>query len=84
MNEIEILGANRLEPFTRTREASRAVVVRDGLILLSHETVTGWVLVPGGGLFIKKSELARLGLRRQRYRVLNIWDTTGGVRDGND
>lgn len=50
MNEIEILGANRLEPFTRTREASRAVVVRDGLILLSHETVTGWVLVPGGGL----------------------------------
>lgn len=50
MNEIEILGANRLEPFTRTREASRAVVVQDGLILLSHETMTGWVLVPGGGL----------------------------------
>ena len=50
MKEIEILGANRLEPFTRTREASRAVVVRDGLILLSHETMTGWYLVPGGGL----------------------------------
>ena len=50
MNEIEILGANRLEPFTRTREASRAVVVRNGLILLSHETITGWYLVPGGGL----------------------------------
>ena len=56
MNEIEILGANRLEPFTRTREASRAVVVRDGLILLSHETVTGWVLVPGGGLCLNKVE----------------------------
>ena len=50
MKEIEILGANRMERFTRTREASRAVVVRDGLILLSHETITGWYLVPGGGL----------------------------------
>ena len=47
-------------------------------------SVSGSFLVPGGGLFIKRSELARLGLRRQRYRVLNIWDTTGGVRDGTD
>lgn len=30
-------------------------------------------LVPGGGLFIKKSELARLGLRRQRYGVMEIY-----------
>lgn len=29
-------------------------------------SVSGTFLVPGGGLFIKKSELARLGLRRQR------------------
>ena len=29
-------------------------------------------LVPGGGLFIKKSELARLGLRRQRYGVIEL------------
>ncbi len=28
--------------------------------------MSGTFLVPGGGLFIKKSELARLGLRRQR------------------
>lgn len=33
-------------------------------------TVSGSPLVPGGGLFIKKSELARLGLRRQRVGVL--------------
>ena len=50
MKEIEILGANRWDAFTRTREGSRAVVVRDGMILLSHETVSGWYLVPGGGL----------------------------------
>lgn len=29
-------------------------------------------LVPGGGLFIKKSELARLGLKRQRIGVIEI------------
>ena len=31
-------------------------------------------LVPGGGLFIKNSELARLGLRRQRYGVMELYD----------
>ena len=50
MKEIEILGANRFSTFTKTREGSRAVIVRDGMILLSHETISGWYLVPGGGL----------------------------------
>ena len=50
MKEIEILGANRFETFSKTREGSRAVIVRDGMILLSHETISGWYLVPGGGL----------------------------------
>lgn len=36
-------------------------------------TVSGTYLVPGGGLFIKKSELARLGLRRQRYGAIDLW-----------
>lgn len=36
-------------------------------------SVSGTFLVPGGGLFIKKSELARLGLRRQRYGVINFY-----------
>lgn len=30
-------------------------------------------LVPGGGLFIKTTELARLGLRRQRYGVIEFY-----------
>ncbi len=50
MKELEILGANRFDAFTRTREGSRAIIVQDGMILLSHETVSGWYLVPGGGL----------------------------------
>lgn len=33
----------------------------------------GSFLVPGGGLFIKKTELARLGLRRQRYGVIEFY-----------
>lgn len=33
-------------------------------------SMTGTFLVPGGGLFIKKTELARLGLRRQRIEVI--------------
>lgn len=36
-------------------------------------SVSGTYLVPGGGLFIKKSELARLGLRRQRYGVIDLY-----------
>lgn len=35
---------------------------------------SGSFLVPGGGLFIKNTEKARLGLRRQRYGVMNIYD----------
>ena len=50
MKEMEILGANRFETFTKTRSGSRAVIIRDGKILLSHETRSGWWLVPGGGI----------------------------------
>ena len=38
-------------------------------------SVSGTYLVPGGGLFIKKSELARLGLRRQQIGVLEPYGT---------
>lgn len=37
-------------------------------------TFSGSFLVPGGGLFIKRSELARLGLRRQRYGVIDFYE----------
>lgn len=36
-------------------------------------TVSGTFLVPGGGLFIKKSELARLGLKRQKIGVIDFY-----------
>lgn len=37
-------------------------------------TVSGSFLVPGGGVFVKKSELARLGLRRQQIGVIDPYD----------
>ena len=43
-------------------------------------TVSGTYLVPGGGLFIKKSELARLGLRRQQIGVIDFY---GECPEGN-
>ena len=50
MKKIEIFGANRFETFTKTRLGCRAVIINDGQILLSHETKSGWWLLPGGGL----------------------------------
>lgn len=39
---------------------------------------SGTFLVPGGGLFIKRSELARLGLRNQRYGVIDFYGDDQG------
>lgn len=41
-------------------------------------SVSGTYLVPGGGLFIKKSELARLGISRQKFGRIDLYDS------GND
>lgn len=47
-------------------------------------TVSGTYLVPGGGLFIKKSELARLGFRRQRIGVVDLYDVEGHYNSASD
>lgn len=44
-------------------------------------SASGTYLVPGGGLFIKRSELARLGLRRQR---MGVFDPYGITDQGNN
>lgn len=44
-------------------------------------TVSGTFLVPGGGLFIKRSELARLGLRRQKFGAVDIYGIDQGDPD---
>ncbi len=49
------------EPMTQTSESAMGY------------SFSGTFLVPGGGLFIKRQELARLGLLRQRYGGLEIF-----------
>lgn len=56
-----LMTATDAEPMVQTTESALGY------------SVSGTYLVPGGGLFIKKSELARLGLRRQRMGVLELY-----------
>lgn len=44
-------------------------------------SASGTYLVPGGGLFIKRAELARLGLRRQKYGMVDFYGTSQGQDD---
>lgn len=37
-------------------------------------TYSGSFLVPGGGLFIKRDELSKLGLLKQRYGVIEFYE----------
>ena len=60
------------EPMTQTTESALGY------------SFQGSFLVPGGGLFIKRSELARLGLRKQRYGVIDFYGTDKRDKDNTD
>lgn len=47
---IEIHGANAHQTFTKTRTGCRGIVMRDSLMLISHEVNADMYLIPGGGL----------------------------------
>lgn len=57
-----LMTATDQEPMTQVTESALGY------------SYSGSFLVPGGGLFIKGSELRRLGLKRQRYGVMNLYD----------
>jgi hypothetical protein len=61
-----LMTSTNQEPMTQYSEAALGY------------SVSGSFLVPGGGLFIKKSELARLGLRRQKIGVIEFYGTPEG------
>ena len=60
------------EPMTQTTESALGY------------SWSGSYLVPGGGLFIKNSELSRLGLRRQRFGVIDFYGKNQGNNDSTD
>lgn len=49
MKKVEIVGKNYFGHWDACRVACRAVVLRDGKILVSYETRTGQLMIPGGG-----------------------------------
>ncbi len=50
MKTIDITGENYFGSWTETNTSCRGIVIRDGRLLLSYETVTGQYMIPGGGL----------------------------------
>lgn len=56
-----LLTSTENEPMTQTSESALGY------------SWSGSYLVPGGGLFIKRTELSRLGLRKQRYGVIDFY-----------
>ena len=65
---VDIVGRTLMtstdsEPMTQTSESALGY------------SWSGTFLVPGGGLFIKRTELARLGLKNQRYGVIDFYET---------
>lgn len=57
----ELMTSTTQEPMTQMSESALGY------------SVSGTYLSPGGGLFIKKSELSRLGLKMQHYGVINFY-----------
>ena len=56
MKTIQIIGNNYFGKWDKVRTACRAIIVEEGRILLSHETLTGQWMLPGGGLENGESE----------------------------
>ncbi len=67
-----LMTSTNQEPMTQTSESALGY------------SWSGTFLVPGGGLFIKDSELAKLGLKTQRYGVIDFYDTNKGNYCGID
>lgn len=50
MKTIDIFGDNRFSEYTKTRVATRGIIIRNGMILLTYEVNTEQWFIPGGGL----------------------------------
>lgn len=50
MKKIEIIGENRFDICTKTRTACRAVIIKDGKMLLSYCSKGDAYMLPGGGI----------------------------------
>ncbi|MBP5170339.1 MAG: phage Gp19/Gp15/Gp42 family protein [Oscillospiraceae bacterium] len=65
---VDVVARNLMTP---TDSAPMSQFSESGL----GYTVSGTYLVPGGGIFIKDTELRALGLKNQRYGVIDFYGT---------
>lgn len=65
---VDVVARNLMTP---TDSAPMSQFSESGL----GYTVSGTYLVPGGGIFIKDAELRALGLKKQRYGVIDFYGT---------
>ena len=56
MKTIDIVGKNYFGKWNNIRTACRAIIIRNGEILLSYETKTNQWMLPGGGLEQNENE----------------------------
>ncbi|MBQ5311712.1 MAG: NUDIX domain-containing protein, partial [Oscillospiraceae bacterium] len=56
MKIIDIVGDNYCGSFTRIHKGCRAVIIKDGKMLLSYETVNDQWMLPGGTLEENETE----------------------------
>ena len=85
--DLDILVSEDLSYASVVKSVTVDVVARTLMTSTDQEPMTqmaesalgysfsGSYLVPGGGLFIKDSELKRLGIKKQRYGVIDIYGT---------
>lgn len=83
--DLDIMVAERPAYATVVKSVVVDVVARTLMTSTDQEPMTqmtesalgysfsGSYLVPGGGLFIKDSELKRLGLKKQRFGVIELY-----------
>ena len=57
MKKIEIIGDNYLGEWKNERIACRSIVLNEGMLLLSYETLTDQWMLPGGGLEADEDEI---------------------------
>ena len=50
MKTLETIGEIYFGHWENTRTACRGIILKDGCVLLSYETLTGLYMIPGGGL----------------------------------
>ncbi|MCQ2424437.1 MAG: NUDIX domain-containing protein [Clostridia bacterium] len=63
MKEISIYGDNYFGSYTKTREASRGIVLKGGMILTAHAARGDVWMIPGGG--IEKGETSEDAVVRE-------------------